>query len=93
MNRSKRLHFCLTIVFLLFVVQQTNEIELDCPELRMGQYLCPDPNVNHIDPKTQQPYGCTKDGKAKVWCIAVSDITCSQTKNSSFLKDIPCRYT
>jgi hypothetical protein len=33
----------------------------------MGQYICPDPDstYSYIDPKTQQPYGCTKENKAK----------------------------
>ena len=36
--------------------------ETDCAAtLQMGQYLCLDLN---IDPKTQQPAGCTPDGKA-----------------------------
>lgn len=41
------------------------EVTVDCSTLRMGQYLCPDPNINHIDPKTQQIKGCRKDNKAK----------------------------
>jgi hypothetical protein len=84
----------------------------DCSELLMGQYLCPDPNITtHIDPKTQQLRGCTKDNKARgkcqsnfpglvtllpsilVLCIAVDGITCSETKNSSFTKEIPCKWT
>lgn len=38
---------------------------VDCNKLRMGQFLCPDPHVNHIDPKTQQLKGCTREGRAK----------------------------
>uniref|UniRef100_A0A1B0CIK9 TM2 domain-containing protein n=2 Tax=Lutzomyia longipalpis TaxID=7200 RepID=A0A1B0CIK9_LUTLO len=70
-------------------------IEVDCSELRMGQYLCPDPgNIdNHIDPKTQQIRGCTRENKAKVWCIAADEITCTETKNSSFTKEQPCKWT
>jgi len=30
----------------------------------MGQFLCPDPAYDFVDPKTQQPYGCTKENKA-----------------------------
>lgn len=41
------------------------EVVVDCSTLRMGQYLCPDPNINHIDPKTQQIRGCRKDNKAR----------------------------
>lgn len=39
--------------------------EIDCNNLRMGQYVCPDPDYDLIDPKTQQPRGCTKENKAK----------------------------
>lgn len=39
--------------------------EVDCHNLRMGQYLCPDPSYDLVDPKTQQIRGCTKENKAK----------------------------
>ena len=39
--------------------------EIDCNNLRMGQYICPHPDYDFIDPKTQQPRGCTKENKAK----------------------------
>lgn len=81
-----------TLVLILFTIK-TNEIELECKDLIMGQFICPDPNIIHIDPKTQQPIGCTKENKAKVWCIAAPGITCSDTKNSSFLGEIPCQWT
>jgi len=43
------------------------DYNVECSTLRMGQYICPDPDpsYNYIDPKTQQPYGCTKENKAK----------------------------
>ena len=44
---------------------EKNPLRVDCNTLRIGQYLCPDPAYNHIDPKTQQPRGCTKENKAK----------------------------
>lgn len=67
--------------------------EVDCSTLLLGQYMCPDPSVDYIDAKTQQPYGCTKENVAKVWCIAADGITCSETKNSSFLGEIECEWT
>lgn len=89
------MHKC--IYFGLFLITITipvsSEIELNCNELRVGQFMCPDPNVNHIDPKTQQPKNCNEKNKAKVWCIAADGIVCSQTKNSSFLGEIPCQWT
>lgn len=68
-------------------------VDVDCSQLRIGQYLCPDPNINHIDPATQQPFACTKSGTAKVWCIAADGLVCTETKNSSFRGDIPCQWT
>jgi hypothetical protein len=43
------------------------DYHVDCNALRMGQYICPDPDpsYSYIDPKTQQPYGCTVANKAK----------------------------
>lgn len=40
-------------------------VKVDCNTLRLGQYLCPDPAYDFIDPKTQQIRGCTKENKAK----------------------------
>ncbi|XP_065084848.1 TM2 domain-containing protein CG10795 [Ochlerotatus camptorhynchus] len=84
-----------TVLYLLAAVIPCSleAVEIDCSDLRMGQYLCPDPNVRHIDPKTQQLRGCTKDNKARVWCLAVEGITCSETKNSSFTREMPCKWT
>lgn len=49
--------------------------EIDCNNLRMGQYICPHPEYDLIDPKTQQPRGCTKENKAKgnevMFCIII----------------------
>lgn len=39
--------------------------EIDCDNLRIGQYICPHPDYDFIDPKTQQPKGCTEKNKAK----------------------------
>lgn len=80
------------VIFLLGVVP-ADGIEVDCSKLRVGQFMCPDPNSSHIDPKTQQPIGCTKENVARVWCIAADGLTCTETKNSSFKGEIPCRWT
>lgn len=89
--RMKEMHW---IIFgLVILLHNVYAIEVDCSKLLMGQYMCPDPNVNFIDPKTQQPFGCTKDNIAKVWCIAADGLTCTETKNSSFLGEIPCQWT
>ncbi|XP_035789539.1 TM2 domain-containing protein CG10795-like [Anopheles albimanus] len=69
------------------------EAEIDCNSLRMGQFLCPDPSLRQIDPHTQQLYGCTKENKARAWCIAADGIVCSETKNASFTRELPCKWT
>nr|XP_029726230.1 TM2 domain-containing protein CG10795 isoform X1 [Aedes albopictus] len=84
-----------TVLYLLAAIIPCSleAVEIDCSELRMGQYLCPDPSLRNIDPKTQQLRGCTKENKARVWCLAVEGITCSETKNSSFTREMPCKWT
>lgn len=37
----------------------------DCSKLKVGQFICPDPTYDLIDPKTQQPRGCTKENLAR----------------------------
>ncbi|KAK2575664.1 hypothetical protein KPH14_012060 [Odynerus spinipes] len=59
----------------------------------MGQYICPHPDYDFIDPKTQQPKGCTKENKAKVLCLAADGLICTETRNNTFKKDIPCKWT
>lgn len=61
---------CLSIFVILIscfthVSDSFESYEVDCSTLRIGQYVCPDPEYDYIDPKTQQPWGCTKDNKAK----------------------------
>lgn len=57
-------------VFLCFCVIKTSEIEVNCQDLRLGQFMCPDPKKIEIDPKTQQLKGCSKENKAKgMWNI------------------------
>lgn len=85
--------FVITVSILIFNVQVVNSVIMNCANLRVGQYMCPDPNYNHIDAKTQQPIGCTKNNRAKVWCIAATGINCTETNNSSFTSDIPCKWT
>lgn len=61
------------IFLFLYVLKQAevqaSSSEVDCDTLRMGQYLCPDPDANYvqtlIDPKTQQLRGCTQENKAR----------------------------
>lgn len=53
------------MTFLYMLDYYAKGFETDCNNLRTGQYLCPDPSYNHIDPKTQQPRDCTKENKAK----------------------------
>ncbi|XP_068631686.1 TM2 domain-containing protein biscotti isoform X2 [Battus philenor] len=74
-------------------------VSVDCSSLRLGQYICPDPSINQIDPDTQQYRGCTKgktipsEGEADVQCIAAEGIMCIETNNSTFTKKLPCKWT
>lgn len=40
------------------VKSDTDNVVVDCSTLRLGQYICPDPNFDQIDPNTQQFIGC-----------------------------------
>lgn len=52
-------------------VKVDNTVTVDCSTLRLGQYICPHPNEDQIDPDTQQFKGCVKgkdipsDGEAE----------------------------
>ncbi|XP_044744617.1 TM2 domain-containing protein CG10795 [Coccinella septempunctata] len=85
------------IIFLLFTIficaNCNNGDSVDCSMLRMGQYMCPDPNYDLIDPKTQQIRGCQPNNKAKVQCLAIEEITCKETNKSTFFKEMPCKWT
>ncbi|KAL4701903.1 hypothetical protein ACJJTC_013762 [Scirpophaga incertulas] len=75
-----------------------NEI-VDCATLRLGQFICPDPSINPIDPATQQYRGCMKgdripsEGLAEVQCIAAEGIICKESNSSTFKRKLPCRWT
>ncbi|EDV36152.1 uncharacterized protein Dana_GF12097 [Drosophila ananassae] len=83
------------LLLLIFGTRTTHQVNVDCNELQMmGQFMCPDPSrTDHIDPKTQQLAGCTKEGRARVWCIAASEINCTETGNSTFTREVPCKWT
>ncbi|XP_039278044.1 TM2 domain-containing protein CG10795 isoform X3 [Nilaparvata lugens] len=90
-----RVVFAAIIVFssILLSDETTVPYLTDCSKLRLGQYICPHPDYEFIDPKTQQPKGCTKENKAKVYCKAADGIICTKSNNSTFQKDIPCKWT
>uniref|UniRef100_A0A182JUH7 Facilitated trehalose transporter Tret1 n=1 Tax=Anopheles christyi TaxID=43041 RepID=A0A182JUH7_9DIPT len=83
----------IAVLMLLLLIPTSSEAEIDCNSLRMGQFICPDPALRQIDPKTQQLRGCTPENKARVWCVAVDGIVCSETKNTSFTREMPCKWT
>lgn len=77
---------CLIIVVLLFSFSNSESKVYNCNELLMGQYLCPDPNIDHIDDKTQQLKGCTKENKARGKHIKIKFSTLSfERMKSQFL--------
>lgn len=55
--------FILLIVWFLNIACASDSVlteRVDCSTLRLGQYICPDPSIDQIDPDTQQYRGCTK---------------------------------
>ncbi|CAH0550989.1 unnamed protein product [Brassicogethes aeneus] len=81
------------IHIILFATFLCVTCETDCNSLLMGQYICPNPEYDLIDPKTQQLKGCTKEKKSKVPCLAAEGITCLESHNSTFYKDFDCKWT
>ncbi|CAG9865167.1 unnamed protein product [Phyllotreta striolata] len=86
---------CLLLSAPLVLSLNESGIMTNCNNLRMGQYLCPDPDYlrDMIDEKTQEIKGCTKDNLAKIRCIAVEGFICNETGNNTFYKDTPCKWT
>lgn len=62
---AKLFSIAIVIVIIHLVDGVDNTYEIDCNNLRMGQYICPHPDYDFIDTKTQQPKGCRKENKAK----------------------------
>ncbi|KAJ0177255.1 hypothetical protein K1T71_007264 [Dendrolimus kikuchii] len=93
------------LFFILTKVEASDEVKgdktmtIDCSTLRLGQYICPDPTIEQIDPATQQYRGCVRgkdnpaDGEAEVRCIVADGIICNETNNSTFWKKLPCKWT
>lgn len=54
------------ISLLLILAPAALDSATDCSKLRVGQFLCPDPDSSYkyIDEKTQSVAGCSADGKA-----------------------------
>ena len=88
---DKRLIFVILLIFCPIALESAT----DCTKLRVGQFICPDPDssYDYIDKNTQSVIGCTKEGKAKVRCLASEGIICEDTSNNTFYSTIPCEYT
>lgn len=66
---------------------------LDCGSLRLGQYICPMPD---IDPSTQQPINCTESNIAPLICHVVDGLACQPLtgiNDTHFITNQPCQYT
>lgn len=83
------MHYYPVQICLLFVLVRASDdvkarenVTVDCSTLRLGQYICPDPNatIEHIDPDTQQFRGCVK-GKV----IPSEGVAEGKCKNNSAL--------
>jgi len=67
------------------------EVLVDCAEsLHTAQYLCTQLN---IDINTQQIVNCSREGKGLQECRAAPGIICTETCNSSFFKQVDCKWT
>lgn len=54
---------CLLCLYFCSLTVGSDEVKVelvDCSTLRLGQYICPDPSINQIDPDTQQFRGCVQ---------------------------------
>eukprot|EP00088_Acartia_fossae_P003778 TRINITY_DN11618_c0_g1_i1.p2 TRINITY_DN11618_c0_g1~~TRINITY_DN11618_c0_g1_i1.p2 ORF type:complete len:198 (+),score=39.31 TRINITY_DN11618_c0_g1_i1:55-648(+) len=58
--------------------------------LHTGQFLC---TKLDIDPDTQQLANCSREGKGLQECEAAPGIICKQTCNSTFYRQIDCKWT
>ncbi|XP_040834381.1 TM2 domain-containing protein 1 isoform X1 [Ochotona curzoniae] len=72
------------------------EETIKCEDLRVGQYICKDPQINNA---TQEPVNCT-NYTAHVQCFPAPNITCKDSSGNEthftgnevgFLKPISCR--
>lgn len=64
-NREQCFFKYIAVCVLFIASVRSEDIEVDCSTLRMGQYICPDPSYDYVDPKTQTLRGCRPDNKAK----------------------------
>ncbi|KAG5677836.1 hypothetical protein PVAND_007558 [Polypedilum vanderplanki] len=89
MNRAK------SVILFLFLGSIAIVYATDCTKLRVGQFLCPDPDssYDYIDKNTQSVIGCKNDSTATVRCLASEGIICSDTGNNTFYGKIDCDYT
>jgi len=72
-------------------VDQSQVVIDDCgTQLLPGQYLC---LQLHVDPQTQQPANCSREGKSRQVCTSAPGIVCKQSCNSTFVKEVDCEWT
>lgn len=83
------------LIFMIFSCVIPHVSPTDCTKLRVGQFICPDPDssYDYIDHKTQSAVGCKKDGTASVRCIAAEGVVCEGFGNNTFYGSIPCDFT
>lgn len=61
-------HDILHLTFFMFTLVSCSDdaakidktVKVDCSTLRLGQFICPHPEKDQIDPATQQFIGCVK---------------------------------
>lgn len=69
-----------------------NEVLIsDCATaLYTAQYICTKLN---IDPDTQQIANCTREGIGLQECVSANGIICEESCNSTFLRQVNCKWT
>lgn len=91
MSSSLDKRYWVFAVFLINIIRTVKpDFAVDCAKLRMGQYWCPKPIIDNV---TQQPMGCIFNNTAKVNCILSDGLICNNTNQTTFEKEISCKYT
>lgn len=89
------------ILFTILQIIKCDSVPLkysvNCSHVLRGQYSCAPPI---IDPKTQQPIGCTQENKAPTTCTLIEGLEClpktgldEDSTNNTFIGQVDCLWT
>lgn len=77
------------LIFSTWVTSTGNGEKIACRDLFMGQYFCPEPE---IDSSTQAAVGCTKNHSVEVKCSTVP-VERDGRNITECIQNVSCRYT